>query len=142
MRESHRYLATPKNKPPIREGDVVLVEDRDQPRGFWRLARVQKLLTGKDDQVRGAEVRVSTPTGQITLRRPVQVLYPLELKDPLTQRVPVETVAGSEEAPADPNITQSSGEREPRPSRRAAAQARELFRTLAIDLADDVDVDL
>ena len=73
LRESHRYLTTPKNKPPITEGDIV------QPRGFWRLARgfwrlahVQKLLVSKDGQVRGAEVRASTPTGQISiLRRPV-----------------------------------------------------------------------
>ena len=68
----------------------MLFEDPDKRRWFWRLARVEKLLAGKDDTVREAEIRVSTPTGQpATLRRPIQALYPLEsshsLEDELTR---------------------------------------------------------
>lgn len=62
LRESHRGRAT-KDRPHIKVGDVVLLEDPDKRRGFWRLACVEKLLAGKDDKVRGAEIRVSTPTG-------------------------------------------------------------------------------
>ena len=100
LRESHRYLATRRGKPLIRIGDVVLIEDRDQPRGFWRLARVEKLLAGHDDPVRGAEVRVSTPTGRLTmLRRPVQALYPLELNYPPSQNIHTRNDHGAQKGP-------------------------------------------
>ena len=76
LRESHRCQAA-KDRPPIKVGDVVLLEDQDKLLGFWRLVRVEKLLAGKDDNVRGAEIRSSTPTGQSPpLRRPVQALCP------------------------------------------------------------------
>ena len=42
---------------PIMVGDVVLLEDQDKPQGFWKLARVKKLLAGKDEKARGAEIR-------------------------------------------------------------------------------------
>ena len=126
LRESHRYLATRRGKPLTRIGDVVLIEDRDQPQGFWRLARVEKLLAGHDDQVRGAEVRVSTPTGM--LRRPVQALYPLELIHPPSQNIHTRNDHGAQEGP---NVA-SSDECGPRLSR-----AREKFKTWAVDLAED-----
>ena len=57
-----------------------------------------KLLAGKDDKVRGAEIRLSTPTGRpTTLRGPVQALYPLEITHPLEN----ELVEGSCGVPVD-----------------------------------------
>ena len=59
LTEVHRHQAA-KDRPLIKVGEVVLLEDQDKPCGFWR---VEKLLAGKDDKVRGAEIHVSTPTG-------------------------------------------------------------------------------
>ena len=136
LRESHRHQAASKNSPPINVGDVVLLEDRDKPRGFWRLARVEKLLAGKDDKVRGAQIRVSTPTGQSsTLRRPLQALYPLEI----TQS---DVSTGTPEVQAEEVTAPSTGDQtQVRASRGAAIRANENFKRWAAELTEDVDVD-
>ena len=85
--ESHRRSAKSTNPTPIAVGDMVVVHDEEQPRGFWRLARVENLITGADGLVRGATVRVKSKTRRSsTLRRPIQLLYPLELR---SDNVPV-----------------------------------------------------
>ena len=40
--------------------DVVIVHSVDQPCSFWKLGRVKKVLTGRDDKVRGAIVQVAS----------------------------------------------------------------------------------
>ena len=59
LQEAHRCRVTSKNRPLIKTGDVVLLEDKDKPRGFWKLARVEKVLVGRDNKVRGAQARHS-----------------------------------------------------------------------------------
>ena len=51
----------------------------DKPRGFWKLAKVQELITGRDGWVRGAIVKVHSGKNSAILRRPLQRLYPLEI---------------------------------------------------------------
>ena len=47
----------------------------------WSLGKVEQLFFGADDQVRGAKVRVKAGHGRSAfLSRPVQKLYPLELR--------------------------------------------------------------
>ena len=58
----------------ISVGDIVVVHD-DKPRGFWKLTRVEEVITGKDGRVRGAVVKVNSTV----LRCPLQRLYPLEV---------------------------------------------------------------
>lgn len=58
-------------------GDMVLVHDADRPRGFWKIARVEDLISGSDGQVRGAYIRTSNRPSH--LRRPIQLLYPLQV---------------------------------------------------------------
>ena len=59
---------------------MVVVQDPDLPRGFWKIARVTKLLTGNDGHHRGAVLKVAARGEQATtLRRPLQLLYPLEI---------------------------------------------------------------
>ena len=148
LREFHRRQAS-KDRPPIKVGDVVLLEDQDKPRGFWRLARVMKLLDSKDNNVRGAEIRLSTPTGRpTTLRRPVQALYPLEISHPLEN----ELAEGSRGIQGDETeiTTTSTSETttiptvEPtqtRLTRSAATRAKEKFKRWAAELTEDSDVD-
>ncbi|CAB4035659.1 retrovirus-related Pol poly from transposon [Paramuricea clavata] len=82
LRESHRLRI--KNTPQrriVRVGDVVVVRD-DTPRVSWKIGRVEELITGKDDQVRGAAVKISSKGMKPgKLRRPIQALIPLEIND-------------------------------------------------------------
>ena len=84
LREAHRQAAANQvDRSVVATGDVVVVHDEALPRGLWRLARVQELITGQDGQVRGAVLRVISRNGELTiLRRPLQLLYPLEVRDP------------------------------------------------------------
>ena len=66
-------------------GDIVIVHDEQLPRGLWKLGRVQELFKGRDGHCRGAIVRtVTRDRQQILMKRPIQLLYPLELKSPET----------------------------------------------------------
>ena len=81
LRDSHRHTSKSTNPTPIAVGDMVVVHDEERPRGFWRLAKVEHLITGADGLVRGATIRVKPKSRRSsTLRRPIQLLYPLEIK--------------------------------------------------------------
>jgi hypothetical protein len=73
-------------------GDIVVVHEESRPRGLWRLGKVEGLISGADGQTRGAVVKVLSRNGRsTTIKRPVQRLYPLEIRS--TDRdsgVPVE----------------------------------------------------
>ena len=59
----------------------MCLHDNKIPRQLWRLGKVERLLPGRDGQVRSAVVRVksgNSPTAE--WRRPFQRLYPLEVK--------------------------------------------------------------
>ena len=45
----------------MKPGDIVVVHDESYPRAFWKLARVKKLIIGKDGLLQRA-VFVKTPT--------------------------------------------------------------------------------
>ena len=57
----HRILHghTPNKHPadPINIGDIVIIQETDQTRGFWRLAKIEDPITGSDGQVKGARIR-------------------------------------------------------------------------------------
>ena len=60
--------------------DIVVVHNEDKHRGFWKLGRIERLLSGRDGEIRGAVVRVHQGGNQITLlKRPVEKLYPIEV---------------------------------------------------------------
>ena len=63
----------------IQVGDVVLIHDPVQPRALWKMGKVEKLLQGLDGLVRGAALRVQSGTTTISLNRPLQHLYLLEI---------------------------------------------------------------
>ena len=77
LRDSHREnVRKGKN---IQLGDVVLLAD-DGPRIFWRLATVIKLKQSKDQEIRGAVLRVADREQKYTqLERPIELIYPLEV---------------------------------------------------------------
>ena len=64
--------------------DVVIVEEETQSRSMWRVGIVEKLLQGKDGQIRGVKVRV--PKTNSILKRPVNKLYLVErMKETVTE---------------------------------------------------------
>jgi len=80
LHDAHHYTSKGQQPSIVQEGDIVVVQDLDLPRGFWKAARVTKLLTGRDGRHRGAVVRVAARGEQATtLQRPLQLLYPLEI---------------------------------------------------------------
>ena len=60
LRNSHRHTPYKHPADPINIGDIVIVQETDQPRRFWRLAKIEDLITGSDGQVRGARIRTRT----------------------------------------------------------------------------------
>ena len=60
-------------------GDLVTVYDEGTKRGSWKLAVVERLIAGKDKEIRGGSVRVFTKGKQVRMSRPVQRLFPLEV---------------------------------------------------------------
>ena len=117
LREHHRsQRITRGNDAEVQVGAVVTVFDESHPRGMWRLGVVERLLTGVDGVTRGAHVRVISKTGRpISLRRPIQLLYPLEVKS-------CDLPGGETECGNDVSAELQTSSRPDRPPRRAAAQ--------------------
>ena len=104
------------NKQVIRQGDVVIVHD-DKPRTQWRLAVVETLITGNDNLVRAANIRMGT----YRTSRPIVKLYPLEVssEDDITPTPPVDVQDESTPEDTQAQIRNTSS----RPQRSAAVKA-------------------
>ena len=61
LRESHFHYAK-KNRcsEEISIGDIVVIHNNKEPRGFWSLGKVEKTIPGRDGLVRSAVIRVYT----------------------------------------------------------------------------------
>ena len=57
----------------------MLVHNEKHPRALWKLGRVVNLIKGQDGKIRGAGIRVHSNTSSRILKRPSQMLYPLEI---------------------------------------------------------------
>ena len=145
LRESHRRS---NHKSPTRlsiaKGDIVVVHEEHLPRGFWRLGRVEDVIAGKDRRVRGAAVRLASRDRQQTLiHRPVQLLYPLEVRD-IQEDSNVESSSGTEthevesgsHAPTDLSTQQEMEGPRRRSSRIAANQSDDRRRAFLLQLED------
>ena len=132
LRNTHRSVTQRASNRVVSTGDVVIVHDEDQPRGKWRIGRIESLITGSDGCVRGATVRVKTKKGRSSmLRRPVQRLYPLEVQ--CRNDEPVPTVSSGRTVPV-PTVSSVTPEPQPeqrrtRPRRAAAVKADQRRKT-------------
>ena len=80
LRDNHRFsTASGGTRSLMNIGDVVLIQDENQPRTLWKLGRIEELLTGSDGRVRGARLRVRAGNKHTSLKRPMQLLYPVEV---------------------------------------------------------------
>ena len=58
----------------------MVVHHETLPRGFWRLGKVDDVVTGRDGYVRGAKVKVAKKgRGSVMVYRTIQRLFPLEV---------------------------------------------------------------
>ena len=110
----------------------MLLYDEALPRSFWKLARVLELITGRDGN---AVVKAPTKNGgTTTLRRPLQLLYPLEIKCKGQHGQGQETAKRQLEG----QVMESPNVRVPR---RAAAEARDWMNACLIELEETSTVD-
>lgn len=92
LREFHRAKAGHVARE-VQTGDVVTVYEENKKRGEWKMAVVESLITGKNNVVRGADVRVIAKGRPVRISRLVQKSYPIEVKsvtqgnDQIEQRV-------------------------------------------------------
>ena len=136
MRDAHRHGERTSETSPLSVGDVVLVHDDNQPRGFWRLACVKSLIYGSDGHTRGAILTVISPgEKRITLKRPLQRLYPLEVKT--VSHNHTENDNESNDSLEKPEEEQTVG----RPRRAAAIEAREQLKAIAFCEQEDEMLD-
>ena len=66
----------------LQVGDVVVIKPESSvtPRSSWRLGRVQSLVVGKDEHVRGANLSTRTATDRTSIiARPLQKIVPFEI---------------------------------------------------------------
>ena len=131
LREMHSHYKKSSRTPRVAVGDVVIIHSDDQPRGMWRLGKVEELLTGPDGEHRAAVLRVAGQGRSAKrLRRPVQRLYPLECSVPKTQSPnPSESSASAGEDASDERlpVAELPRERDP-PARRSERVASQVAR--------------
>ncbi|GFX27873.1 integrase catalytic domain-containing protein [Trichonephila clavipes] len=75
LRSSHS--STFKNASQFKINDVVLIKDDRLPRKFWKLGKILELFPGRDGKVRACKIK----TDFYIIKRPVQLLYNLEIQD-------------------------------------------------------------
>lgn len=65
---------------PISVGDIVIVKSDIKKRNFWKLAKVEELLHGRDGQIRSVKANVASKDDRKpqVLCRVIQELIPFE----------------------------------------------------------------
>ncbi len=129
LRNAHRNHRKLQEKSCVEIGDIMLVHDENHPRSFWRIGRIRDLVTSKegDGNSRGAVVQVMSKKGRTTtLRRPLQLLYTLEIN--------CKCVEEQEESEVESNVQEST--QAERPRRRAAIADEQLIRHWIKDMKD------
>ena len=64
------------------KGAIVLLKEDVKDKAQWRIARITKEIIGKDNQIRGYELKLGN--GYV-IQRPVQLVCPLELQSEITE---------------------------------------------------------
>jgi hypothetical protein len=68
-------FSSPDVKENLKEGDIVLLEGSQKSKFFWDMGIITQVIKGRDGLVRSCIVK----TKNNELRRPIQLLYPIEL---------------------------------------------------------------
>lgn len=138
LRDAHRQRPGTQTTTPVKIGDVVVVHEEGCPRGFWKVAKVERLITGRDGLVRGAVLKLPSKNHRnVTLQRPLQLLYPLgvaqtepsvEPEQSATTHNPLKDSTTLSEEDVTPAVDSMEPSRPPR--RAAALRARDVSLSL------------
>ena len=113
LREQHFLNRKTYPSDVIKKGDIVMTENENNKNlMFWKMGRVEGLLKGDDNIVRGATLKLANRN---IIQRPIQKLYPFEVNCDMSQVV--SGPRSSKEMDEEPIPTQSR--------RRAANLAKE-----------------
>ncbi len=82
LNQLHEYHRPRKKKgQTVKKGDIVVIQEYNVKRLNWNIGRVKELLKGRDGNTRSVVLRTVSKSGEeILLNRPIQKLYPLELR--------------------------------------------------------------
>ena len=122
LRENAQVNGKRQKTEQLKEGDIVIVKNDKTNRNFWRLGKIEELISDDDGMVRAAKVRVSNENGKSDmLRRSIQHLVLLEV----SQDSNVDEIKRNQTEKL--TVVEDSKENRGRP-RRAVAIANELLR--------------
>ena len=77
LRGQHRQGRDPKKTPEI--GEIVIIHGKTK-RNNWKLGKIISLISGRDGRHRGAVVKTFDGRTERFIRRPIERLYPIEVK--------------------------------------------------------------
>ena len=60
----------------MKDRDILLIKGKEKNRNKWKIGKVTKLIKGNDEVVRGVKLQ----SWKTIIERPIQLIYPLELK--------------------------------------------------------------
>eukprot|EP00731_Ephydatia_muelleri_P026680 Em0018g780a len=126
LREAHAYVArkhSDHGNPHVTVGDIVIVSDDSLPRGQWKLGNCARAPQGNGWYGKGCHSQDSLQ------KRPIQLLYPLEIRCESTSITQPETTSAPK--PAEDATEQV------RPKRTAAKKAIEAIRNWVTELDKD-----
>ena len=132
LRERHDLKHDGKLSSAPKVSEIVIIKSDAKNRGKWKMGVIDALIPGIDGVVRGAKVR----TGETTLERPIQHLYPLELTCDVTEKekqAKPNATAREKQATLNANVP----EFEPREKRRAAVEAAD--KIVAVEIEENND---
>ena len=106
LREYHRLNCVEPDRV-ARVGDVVLVHQENTSRSSGKVGVIKKLIVGRDEKVRGAQVKIIAKGKPVYIDRPVQKLYPLEVRAEITKPEP-SSVAVDSAAPVRQRVKRAA----------------------------------
>ena len=79
LKRSHKPATTKGEQPTIQIGAKISMKEGNMLGSSWRLGKVERLIKGHDNQVRGAHVKVAKTNAVV--QKPVSKLYKIECKE-------------------------------------------------------------
>ena len=123
LRESSQVNSKRQKTEALTVGDIVIIKNDKTNRSFWRLGRIEQLITGGDGMTRAAMVKVCNEDGKSSkLRRSIEHLVPLEVN------ANVRDITASENG--NSSLVRESDKTSGRPRRVAAIASEDLRREL------------
>jgi hypothetical protein len=76
LRSYHEVRRPAQQRPKLKVGDIVLLQQEKMPRQMWKKARIYELIPGRDGQILTVKLRLPDRN---KISHPVQLFIPLEI---------------------------------------------------------------